>query len=102
MKSKDVLIEEDITGRVDIAINNGDIAIGDCTLQNVGLILISQRGEWKQYPALGIGIDQITGDEDKRYWSREIRENLKSDRLNIERLKIDFNKGIIDINARYE
>lgn len=102
MKSKDVLIEEDITGNVDIAIRNSDIAVGDSTLQNVGLMLITQQGEWKQYPSLGVGIDQITGDEDNRYWSREIRETLKRDGLNIERMKIDFNEGIIDIDARYE
>ena len=48
---KDFLLNE----AGDIAIQNGDFAIGDATADNAVLRLISNKGDWKQFPEVGAG-----------------------------------------------
>jgi hypothetical protein len=84
----------------DMLITNGDIAIGEATYQHVYLILSSQKGEWKQYPLLGVGIEDKLGDNDTNYWKYLIRSELRKDGLEIDRLDISDDQLII--NAKYK
>lgn len=63
------------------------VVIGKTTNQNTGLILICRKGEFKQEPALGVGIEDILLDQDYLEWRRRIRINLELDAQNVKNVK---------------
>lgn len=96
-KNIDILLSSDI----DIMLSNGDFVIGDSTMQNQYLILSSQKGEWKENPFIGAGIEDMLNDEgSEAYWKRGIAEELKRDGMDVKEVKI-INNGQININAEY-
>jgi len=96
-KNIDILLSSDI----DIMLSNGDFVIGDSTMQNQYLILSSQKGEWKENPFIGAGIEDMLNDEgSEAYWKRRIAEELKRDGMDVKEVKI-INNGQININAEY-
>lgn len=97
MKDRDILLDD----ALDIEIEGGDFKVGNTLLQNQYLILISNPGEWKQYPYMGVGIEAIVCDEDKGYWQREILEQMKRDGMQVENINIDTMAKNITIKARY-
>lgn len=98
MKSTDIKIDENY----DVSTNptSHDFEVGDVTLQNQALIIASQKGEWKENPMLGCGIDDMANDETTAGWQRSIREELERDGLSVSKIKI--NNGLIEIEAQYE
>lgn len=97
-KNIDILLSSDI----DIMLSNGDFVIGDSTMQNQYLILSSQKGEWKENPFIGAGIEDMLNDEgSEAYWKRRIAEELKRDGMDVKEVKI-INNGQININAEYK
>jgi hypothetical protein len=69
-----IAAERDITGKI----IKGAV-IGNSLYQNTGLILICRKGEFKQIPALGVGIEDMLLDNDYLEWRRKIRINLELD-----------------------
>jgi len=73
------------------------LATGNTLHQNTALILICHKGEFKEIPALGVGIEDVLLDDDYLDWRRRIRINLElddqkvSDVLfsSVDKLKID-------------
>lgn len=63
------------------------IMIGQTINQNTGLILICRKGEFKQEPVLGVGIEDILLDQDYLDWRRKIRINLELDDQNVKEIK---------------
>lgn len=53
--------------------------IGATLEQNTGLILLCRMGEFKESPALGVGIEDVILDNDYLEWRRRIRMNLELD-----------------------
>lgn len=98
MKHTDILIDEnyDLMGNPEAH----DLIVDDTTLQNQALILITQPGEWKEHPMVGVGIEGITNDEDTGQWSRDIREQFARDGMRVHSIKI--NGENIEIDAEYE
>ncbi len=50
---QDILLDSNY----DLAVQNGDFATGESADQDVEQIVLSQKGEWKQYPVVGFGIE---------------------------------------------
>ncbi len=85
----------------DIAIVNGDFAIGDATLQHQHHILIAQKGEFKEAPEIGVGIANMLLDENPRKILTQIRRNFEYDGMKVNSL--EFNeKGNIVVDAPYK
>lgn len=96
-KDTDILISTDI----DIMFADGDFVIGDSTMQNQYLILSTHKGEWKENPFIGAGLEDMLHDEGgEAYWKHRISEELKRDGMNVGEIKI--NNGQININAEYK
>lgn len=77
-----------------------DIEIGDTTQQNISLILQIQPGELKEYPTMGVGIDNMILDKDYLQYKHTIREQLGLDGIQIDALEIT--KQAVNINAKYK
>ena len=52
MEVFDILLDEDY----DIQIADGDFVVGESTQQHQMLLLLSEAGEWKQNPTVGVGL----------------------------------------------
>ena len=61
----------------------------------IHMVLATQRGEWKENPLVGVGVADMAGDEDLRYWKREITENLA--RVGIKIKGVSLNNGQLEI-----
>lgn len=84
----------------ELQIADGDLVIGDAVSQNQGLIIISQPGEWKEHPALGVGIESWLNDESPGDLKTQIRKQLKADGMKVN--AISFADGQLNIDADYE
>lgn len=85
----------------DLKIENGDFVIGDATLQNQNAILQSQKGEFKEHPEVGVGLDNGILDENPREIISEIRKQFIHDGLEIKTFDILENGDLI-IDANYK
>lgn len=81
---QDILIDTD----GDLKIVNGDFAIGESTDQHLELLFASHPGEWKAHLQTGIGIGKSQNGLTDRFLDTNIRDQLKGDGFELERLTI--------------
>ena len=90
-----------LTTKGDLAIDTSDplnptIQIGHTLYQNQYVILTAQKGEFKEYPTLGVGIGDMTNDEEIDEWKRRIIEDFRKDDLRVKKISIANNESFID------
>lgn len=83
----------------DILVQEGSTAIGDVQPQNKALIIVSNPGEWKQHPELGVGIEGWINDDNPGNLRAEIKRHLKSDGFKVD--KVTLENGQLDVSANY-
>lgn len=52
MKATDFLLDDSY----DLAIESGDLVVGESDQQHIGLLLQTSQGEWRQDPLVGVGL----------------------------------------------
>lgn len=92
---KGLRLIQETGGTVDLELDNGTMATGETQFQEEYLVLATQRGEWKENPLVGVGVADMSGDEDLRYWKREITENLA--RVGIKIKGVSLSNGALKI-----
>lgn len=83
----------------ELIINQEGLALGETTPQNQALIIQCHKGEFKENPAIGVGIEDMLLDHDPLRWRQRIREALEIDGQEVESVKISTSE--ITINAKY-
>lgn len=80
----------------DLQVQNGTLAIGNITMQCVGIVLGMNAGEWKADPVLGPGLVRLIRSDAQ---PSEIESIV---RLHLGRIGIDYNdiKEFIRINGQ--
>ena len=76
------------------------ISLAETTAQNQTLILVANKGDFKEHPLLGVGISGIVNDNDYGFWERQITEQLEADGQQIDKLEIT-SKGLT-LEAEYK
>jgi hypothetical protein len=89
-----IKIKKDKSGKI-----ASGLIVGDVTHQNQALILLAQKGEIKESPTVGVGINDICNDSDFRLWKREITEQIEGDGQQIKKLTVN-EKGLF-LEAKY-
>lgn len=85
----------------DLIIENGDFKKGDATLQHQKMLLLSQKGNYKQFPTVGVGIrDFINEDTTADELQKAIQQEFETDGMTIETLVLKSFKDI-EIIASY-
>jgi hypothetical protein len=89
---------QDNNGLVVNSLTN-DFVISESDNRHIEDIIVSNKGEWKQYPSLGVGIDlELNGDGNKQKIVRDILLQLQGDGYIVEKPKIKFdNLGKLEI-----
>ena len=84
----------------DLQIKNGDFVIDNATLQNQYLLVVSNKGEFKQHPKVGAGINGYLLDDEQAGMLREIRYQFENDGMAVNRLEYKNEK--LKLNAGYK
>lgn len=75
------------------------LQVGDTLRQNQALILVLHKGELKERPSTGCGIEDMLLDNDPMYWRSLIREQMEMDGQTVS--KVAVTKTGITIEATY-
>lgn len=84
----------------DLMIENGHLAIGNTLYQNQYIILKAQKGELKELPLWGVGIEDMTNDNDIPGWKKLVREELARDGMVVSHLEIKDSELILKANYK--
>jgi hypothetical protein len=105
-KSKGILLGESGDLLVEVARDEngkiaGGLAVGDVTEQNQRIIIVSEKGDIKDAPLIGVGAASYLDDEDPSILLREVRTNLREDGQKV--VRCGFNdSGKLVIIGGYE
>ncbi|MCX6232611.1 MAG: oxidase [Bacteroidetes bacterium] len=84
----------------DLACVDGDFVIGESTLQHQKLLLITQKGEWKENPKCGIGIENYLNDDDTNDMLNEINDQFEKDGMHV--TSVNYINQQLQVDANYE
>jgi len=93
---KDILLNESL----DLDLHAGDLATGFSDLQHQQLLLMTNRGNIKEFPAVGIDAFGYLQDNDTSALLREIRRQFTADGMEVKTINIT-NTGQLNIDAAY-
>lgn len=85
----------------DLIIKDGDFLVDESTAQHQELLLLADKGQFKQFPTIGIGIDLYLNDEaTAQDIKRSIQEQFELDGMTIDYFKLENNQQL-KIDAKY-
>jgi len=84
----------------DLVFENGDLAIGDCDEQNQSLLLMSDKGDFKEFPDRCVGVTMWLKDDDKLGLLAEVKQEFERDRLRVKKIGLSEDEKLI-IDAKY-
>lgn len=76
------------------------VVLGDITSQNQELIIISEKGEFKHSPLVGVGVTTYLDDEVPDNLLRAVRTELAVEGMNVSKVRFDSDGKLI-IDAQY-
>jgi len=85
----------------DLHIQNGDIILGYCDNQHQEHILLANKGDYKEFPELGVGINNMLNEDDYMPFLIESKKNLEYDGMKINNIKFEEN-GNLNIDGYYK
>jgi hypothetical protein len=88
-----------LTNELELAVSNGSLVVGDTLYQHQYLILQAQKGEFKENPTLGVGINDMANDDGLNEWKKSIREEFAKDGMKVNELNISTTG--IELKADY-
>lgn len=94
----DLILDDDGDIQFD---DNGELVLGDATNQNQKLILISNKGEWKEFPELGVGIEQMLSNENYNEVLIDAKKNLEYDGMEVKNIRFT-EMGKLMVDAKYK
>lgn len=77
-----------LDGNFDLLFENGDLKIGDVTRQNQTLLLLIEKGENREFPTTGVGIQSWVLDEKSGDLNGRIKREFEADGMNVEAIKL--------------
>ena len=78
---------------------DGDFCVGEATRQNQTLLLLCQKGEFKQHPDKCVGVETYLERSELAGLNREILSQFTSDGMTVSEIKTDLPE--IKIEAEY-
>lgn len=94
---KDLLLNDN----GDLGIANNDLQIGYSDLQHQEHILIAQKGNFKESPDVGVGVENFINDSDIDGLLSEVRAQFEKDGMTVTRVDYDENDEELIYDANY-
>lgn len=92
---------KDIITNADLEFQNGDFTIGESRNQHTEHIIIAHKGEYKEMPEMGVGIEQMLCTETSTEFLIETKKNLEYDGQKVKNISFTH-EGKINIDAKYK
>ncbi len=81
----------------DLQIKNGDFVVGHSNEQHQKHILLANKGEYKEFPEVGVGIAQMIADDRYTEILIETKKQLEYDGMEIDDISLDeYGKMLIE------
>lgn len=96
MEIYDLLLDDDL----DLSLADGDFATGEATKQSQTLLLLTNKGEWKQHPQRGVGVVGYLETGDMSALAREVRSDFTADGMRVENVRVVGTN--LNVEAWYE
>lgn len=93
----DILLDSEL----DLKIHNGDIATGESTRQHEKCILLSEKGHYREFPFVGVGLQSWLLEDDFSELPEEIQKQYELDGMTVNELQV-FTDGSIKTDVIYE
>lgn len=76
----------------DLKIADGDFAKGESTKQHQSLLVRLKKGELRQFPKTGVGIEDFLQDENPGDAYMEIQKQLEADGMVVREIRLQFSQ----------
>jgi hypothetical protein len=83
----------------DLQIVDGNFLKGESSLQNQKLLLMCEKGAFKQFPTTCVGLSSYLMDDNPNGMLREIRLQFADDGMKVK--GISYANGVLNIDAPY-
>ena len=81
----------------ELLFDSGDFSIGESTLQHQQLLLMTEKGDWRESPTVGIGAPGYLKDNDEDSGLLpEIKQQFEKDGMTVVSVKLDGDKITTD------
>lgn len=84
----------------DIAIVAGDFEMNECTMQHQRLLILTEKGEWKGSPTVGVGAQSYLENDFVQELPRAVSQEFARDGMRVHSVQILTN-GTLNTNADY-
>ena len=89
-----------VLSNFDLDIKNGHFVLSESTEHHLSLLLLSEKGEWRQFAWLGVGIkNTLLDDAQPLILKKEIRKQVQLDGAKLTRLRIKNEE--VELEADY-
>lgn len=85
----------------DLKIEGGDFAVGESTKQHQSLMIRLNKGELRQFPKTGVGVDSFLQDDNPGDVEPEIRKQFEADGMTIRDIDVRFDASG-ELNVRVD
>lgn len=93
---QDILLNDDF----DLQLVAGDFVVGESTAQHQKLLILSDKGEFKEIPMRGVGSRRYLEDDTPDNLAREIRTEFAADGMTVNKIQIAADLTI-QVGANY-
>jgi hypothetical protein len=83
-----------------VAINNGDFIIDVSDVQQQNLLLICDKGDWKESPTVCVGVQRWLNDDEPEDLLAEIKKEFQRDGMTVNDLTLTDDK-ILNVDSNY-
>ncbi|WP_163401405.1 hypothetical protein [Flavobacterium fluviatile] len=92
----DFLLDDDL----DLLVTDGDLVVGESTAQHQKMLILIDKGEFKDVPMRGVGAQRYLEDDSPENLAREIRLEFVADGMTVNKIQIGSDLKI-EIDAKY-
>jgi hypothetical protein len=94
---KDLLLEDN---GLKVDAMNHDLVIGESSRQHQELLLLTNKGEWREHPLIGVGLETYLNGENGGDLFATVKKQFSDDGMLVS--DIVYEDGKLKINAEYE
>jgi hypothetical protein len=93
----DLLLDDDF----DLLLQGGDLVVGESTQQHQQLLLLTAKGEWREFPTRGAHLRaRLLDDQPVGSLNGQIKREFTADGMRVERIRVS--QGQVKVDANYE
>lgn len=85
----DILLDNSL----DLVFVDGDLVIGESTRQHQQLLLLTHKGELREFPTVGVGIQDWVLDDNPGSLNGEIKRQFEGDGMDVQQVKLKVTGG---------